>query len=146
MIKIGLEATRRELKREILSHPSRYFLIRAFEGRAALCMRTCNGCGEDLQDHIIDGLVLMPGGKLISIFEDDLAEAALMELSEPLDGGDLLKYYLLSPALIDKISRLEEMIDWIISSVLVNGRHLLICQSWLFGTCSEQKVKSDVSN
>jgi hypothetical protein len=129
LIKIGVESTKAKLHCDILSHPDRYFFILLLSGRAALCIRTCNSRGEDIRAQIIDGLVLDHEGNLISIFEDDLKDTVSeMEYrkTKTWDGEE----YPLSPHISRFISNMPDMIDWIISSLLHDGRNILINTSW----------------
>jgi hypothetical protein len=129
LIKIGVESTKSKLRCDILSHPDRYFFVLLLDGCAALCIRTCNSQGEDVRAQIIDGLVLDHDGNLISIFEDDLKDTVSdMEYrkTKTWDGEE----YPLSPHIAWIISTLPDMVDWIISSLLNEGRNILINTSW----------------
>jgi hypothetical protein len=131
LIKIGIESTKTKLRRDILSHPDRYFFVLLLSGRATLCIRTCNSRGEDIRAQLIDGLVLDHDGNLISIFEEDLNDiVSEMEYRKPrtMDGEE----YPLSPHIAWIISTLPDMIDWIISSLLNDDRNILINTSWEF--------------
>jgi hypothetical protein len=128
LIKIGIEATSEKLRQDLLLHPARYFFIQVLDGQPALCVRTCNSEGEDWRSHVLDGLVHDGQGNLVSVFAEDLHMATL-ETGEArmrgLEGG-----WSLSSALEDSISHMPDFIDWMISSVLKDGRHLLIFSSW----------------
>jgi hypothetical protein len=129
LIKIGVESTKAKLRCDILSHPDRYFFILLQNGRAALCIRTCNSKGEDIRAQIIDGLLLDHDGNLISIFEDDLKDIVSemkYRRTKTWDGEE----YPLSPHISLFISNMPDMIDWIISSLLHDGRNILINKSW----------------
>ncbi len=69
-IRIGLECTLGKLRSDMLSNPGRYFFISIIDGRATLCIRTCNSLGSDLKEHEVQGLQVDQGGDLISIFQD----------------------------------------------------------------------------
>lgn len=125
LIKVGLEATREDLSKELQMHPCRYFFILVTDNRAALCIRTCDGMGEDLQSHVVDGLTSDPAGNLVSLFEDDLRMIVMVRNRSPIssDGDEL---YSISPDIAKKIRILPGFVDFIISAVLTNGRNILI--------------------
>jgi hypothetical protein len=128
LIKIGIEATSEKLRQDLLLHPARYFFIQLLDGLPVLCVRTCNSEGEDWRSHALDGLVHDGQGNLVSVFAEDLHRAALEkgEARERGPEGGLG----LSCALENSISHMPDFIDWMMSSVLKDGRHLLLFSSW----------------
>lgn len=130
MIKIGIESTFDKLRSDIMSHPGKYFFILVADGQAALCIRTCNSQGEDLRAHIVDGLVPDLEGDLISVFEDGI-KAAILEQRSLETRHDEDEEYVLTGALEKEISNMPGLIDWIMSSVLNNDRHILINAFWV---------------
>lgn len=124
-IKVGLEASREDLSKELQMHPCRYFFILVTDNRAALCIRTCDGSGEDLQSHVVDGLTSDSAGNLVSLFEDELRIIVMDRNRSPIssDGDEL---YSISPDIAKRIRILPGFVDWIISAVLTNGRNILI--------------------
>lgn len=125
LIKVGLEATREDLRKELLEHPCKYFFILLTDREAALCIRTCDCRGEDLLSHVVDGLKPDPAGNLISIFEEDLQVAVTnRNRSILLSDGDEL--FSISRGIAEKIRILPGFVDWIISSVLTGDRNILI--------------------
>jgi hypothetical protein len=128
LIKIGIEATSEKLRQDLLSHPARYFFIRVLDGQPALCIRTCNSEGEDWRSHALDGLVHDGQGNLVSVFAEDLHRVTLENGEAEKRGQEDDRG--LSSALEDSISHMPDFIDWMISSVLKDGRHLLLFSSW----------------
>ena len=128
MIKIGIESTSEKLRQDLLLHPSRYFFIQVLDGQPALCIRTCNSEGEDWRSHVLDGLVHDGQGNLVSVFAEDLRTAVLEDV-EAREGG-LEGGFGLSSALEYSISQMPDFVDWMMSSVLKDGRHLLLISSW----------------
>jgi hypothetical protein len=128
MIRIGIEVSRKNLRYDLLEHPGRYFFILSQDSRAALCIRTCDSQGEDIQVHIIDGLSLNEDGNLYSVFEDCINDAVL-ELhnwkSRSCEGDE----YPISSNLTQIISEMPDMVDWIISSFLSDGKNLVVTSS-----------------
>jgi len=125
LIKVGLEATREDLHKELLTHPCRYFLILVTDNRAALCIRTCDCRGENLQSHVVDGLTPDSAGNLVSLFEEDL-EVVVMDrnrFTKLSDGDELCP---ISPHIAEKIRIMPGFVDWIISTVLTEDRNILI--------------------
>jgi hypothetical protein len=74
-IRIGLECTIEKLHSDMLSNPGRYFFVLVLDGKATLCIRTCNSLGSDLKEHEIQCLQVDPDGTLISVFRDHLDRA-----------------------------------------------------------------------
>ena len=125
LIKVGLEATPEDLRKELLSHPCRYFFILLADNRAALCIRTCDCRGENLQSHVVDGLTPDPDGNLVSLFEEDLQVVVMNRNRSTIlsDGDELCS---ISPDIAEKIGVLPGFVDWIISTVLTKDRNILI--------------------
>jgi hypothetical protein len=131
LIKVGLETAKRDLCDDMLLHPCRYFFILMIENQAALCIRTCDSQGEELQSHVVDGLVADSDGNLASIFEEDIS-TALKEQKEAKISSDGELLIPISPAIAEKIRLLPGLIDWIISYVLTRGRNIVIYPaSWI---------------
>jgi len=128
LIKIGIESTSEKLRQDLLLHPSRYFFIQVLDGQPALCIRTCNSEGEDWRSHVLDGLVHDGQGNLVSVFAEDLRTAVLEDV-EAREGG-LEGGFGLSSAIEYSISQMPDFVDWMMSSVLKDGRHLLLISSW----------------
>jgi len=125
LIKVGLEATREDLRKELLAHPCRYFFILSTDNRAALCIRTCDCRGENLQSHVVDGLTPDSAGNLASLFEGDLQVIVVnRNRSTMLSDGDELCS--ISPDIAEKIRILPGFVDWIITTVLTKDRNILI--------------------
>ncbi|MFB3763913.1 MAG: hypothetical protein ACE14P_01540 [Methanotrichaceae archaeon] len=125
MIKIGIESTFEGLRRDILSHPEKFFFILVIDGQAALCIRTCNSKGNELQAHVIDGMVPDSKGNLKSIFEDVIRDALLEQIGPGLQLYDG-KEYMVTGALGKKISEMPDLIEWAMKSVLNADRHIII--------------------
>lgn len=125
LIKVGLEATREDLRREMLAHPCRYFFILLTDNRAALCIRTCDCRGENLQSHVVDGLTTDSVGDLISLFEEDL-QVVVMDQNRSTILSDDGELFSISPYIAEKIRILPGFVDWIISAVLTEDRNILI--------------------
>ena len=125
MIRIGIEASRKNLRCDLLEHPERYFFITLSGSHASLCIRTCDSQGESVQAHMIDGLYLNRDGNLYSVFEDSINDA-ILEMHEgkgyPCQGNA----YPLSSRLEQIISSMPDLVDWIISSILSDGKNLVI--------------------
>lgn len=127
MIRIGIEVSRRNLQCDLLQHPGRYFFILAADDRASLCIRTCNSEGEDINDHVIEGLVLKEDGYLHSVFEEAINDA-IMELQEWKRRSCLGSEYPISFHLACLLSQMPDLVDWIISSFLSYDRNLVFFQ------------------
>jgi hypothetical protein len=126
LIRVGFELSQKGLHGDILAHPARYFFILVANGQAFLCIRTCDQQGEDITAHIIEGLVADEEGDLSSIFDHGLREAVLEQREQnghSCKGGE----YPISPQLGWIISMMPDMIEWLISSVLTNGRSIVLC-------------------
>jgi hypothetical protein len=125
LIKIGIEVSHERLQYDLITHPARYFFILAVDGKVFLCIRTCDPMGEDITSHVVDGLILDRDGNLVSIFEDGLNDA-ILELegykTHSCEGDE----YPITPCLARIISKVPELTEWIISSLLIDGRNLVI--------------------
>jgi hypothetical protein len=125
VIKIGIESSCKNLHCDILTHPARYFFILAKDGQAFLCIRTCDMQGDDIVTHIIDGLNLNGEGKLYSVFEDGINDT-ILEMGgwkrRSCQGDEYPISYLLERT----ISMMPDLVEWIISSILVKGSNLVI--------------------
>ena len=75
--------------------------------------------------HIIDGLSLKEDGNLYSVFEDGINDAVL-EMHDRKSHSGLGDQYPLSFHLVQMISRMPDLVDWFISSVLSDGKNLVI--------------------
>jgi hypothetical protein len=125
LIKIGLEANKAHLRNELLVHPVRYFAILMIGSRAALCIRTCDNRGEDLQTHIVDAMAADSKGNLVSIFEEEL-RASLNKQMRSNASSDCEEFCQISSAMSEKIRLLPGLIDSIISSILAKNRNIII--------------------
>ena len=125
MIKIGIEASRNKLRCDLLEHPERYFFILAIDSNASLCIRTCDSRGENIQAHIIEGLYLSEDGDLHSVFEDGINDA-LFEMHHWKSHSCIGDEYPISRHLMHTISQMPDLANWIISSILVNGKNLML--------------------
>lgn len=128
MIKMGIESCEANLHDQLLLHPERYFFILVIEERPALCLQTCDIYGSNLEIKEIDGLMLRPEGNLVSIFQEDLQEAMIKRelYLRYLEG----EQYPISQAISKKISEQPGFIDWIMNTVLIRGRCLMLYPSW----------------
>jgi hypothetical protein len=130
LIKIGLEANGACLRNELLMHPGRYFAILMIDGRAAVCIRTCDGRGEDLQSHVVDGLMTDSDGNLVSIFEKELYES-LSKQKISNRSINRQEFCQISPGIANKIRSLPGFVDYIISSILTKDRNIIVSPiSW----------------
>jgi hypothetical protein len=125
MIRIGIEVCRRDLHCDLLMHPGRYFFILRADSRASLCIRTCDSQGENIQAHIIDGFSLAENGNLYSVFEDGINDA-ILELHDWKTHSCEGDEYPLSSHLVDLISMMPDLVNWIVSSILSQGNNLVI--------------------
>lgn len=128
MIRIGIESDVVELYNQLSMHPERYFFILVTEGHAALCVQTCDNCGNDIRVHEIDGLTPDSEGSLVSAFQDDLQDAVIKRelYMKYLEG----ERYPVSQAIRKRIIELPGFIDWIITSASVEGRCFMLYLSW----------------
>lgn len=125
MIRIGIEVSRTNLHYDLLEHPGRYFFILLSDSRASLCIRTCNARGENIQVHIIDGFSSNEEGNLYSVFEDGINDA-ILELYDRKMHSSEGDEYPLSSHLMHMISRMPDLVEWIVSSILSEGNNLVI--------------------
>lgn len=125
MIMIGIESSRSELYNQISMHPERYFFILVVEGCPGLCIQTCDRDGEDIRTQEIGCLKLSSEGSSISVFQKELIEA--MTKVEPCPN---CMEYNITPAIKKKIGELSGFIEWIMASVLADGRCILLYPSW----------------
>ncbi len=141
MIKMGIESSASKLQDQLQLHPERYFFILVIEERPALCLQTCDVYGGDIETKEIDGLMLCPEGNLASVFQEDLQEAMIKRelYLRYLEG----EQYPISQAIRKKISELPDFIDWIMKSVLIRGRCLMLYPSWTV-THSDWKVFKNI--
>ncbi len=128
-IKIGIELSYGKLRSDLLTHPERYFFILVVDGQAFLCIRTCDPQGENMEAHIIDGLIPDKDGNLISVFEDGIKDAVL-DLRDQRRASYEGDEYPISSLLARMICQMADLTDWIISSILTNGKNLVIFSSW----------------
>lgn len=130
MIKIGIEVSRRKLLSDLLENPGRYFFVLSEGGRAALCIQTCDFQGEDVRTHIINGFALNKDSELNSIFDDGINDSILMSYkSKRRTPGE--NEYPISSHLETTLHQLPDLMDWIISRVLIRDRNLVIHSSHL---------------
>lgn len=128
LIKMGIESSAAKLHDQLLLHPEMYFFILVIEERPALCLQTCDSSGNGIEIKEMDGLMLSPEGDLASVFQEDLQEAMIkLELYLRYLEGE---QYPISQTIKEKIVKLPGFIDWIIESVAVRGRCLMLYPSW----------------
>jgi hypothetical protein len=129
MIKIGIEVSRKNLHCDLIENPGRYFFIQEEGSRIYLCIQTCDSQGENIKAHNIDVLVPNEEGNLYSIFEDVL-EDIINDIT--IERQDWKKHscpgnrYPVSSQLVQMLSMMPDFVDWIISSILTNGRNLVL--------------------
>ena len=129
MIKIGIESCPAKLRHDILTHPARYFFILFFDGRFALCIRTCDSQGEDIREHMIDGLSVDSEGNLSSVFEQALQHEAWELVGHKIHSGKENEYPI-SRHLEGLIFRMPDLVDWIVSSLLTGDRNIILYSAW----------------
>jgi len=81
--------------------------------------------GENIQMHIIDGFSLREDGNLYSVFENCINDAIFQQgewISRSCQGDE----YFLTPCLVQMISSMPDLVDWIVSSILSDGKNLVI--------------------
>jgi hypothetical protein len=125
---MGIESSAMKLHNQLLLHPDRYFFILVIEERAVLCLQTCDCHGNDIEIKEIDGLILDCAGNLVSIFQEELQEMMMKRelFLRYLEG----EQYPISPAIKKKIMELPGFIDWIMVSVPIRGRCLMLYPTW----------------
>jgi hypothetical protein len=129
LIKIGIEVSRRNLHCDLIENPGRYFFIQEEGCRTYLCIQTCDSQGEDTLAHNIDVLVPNEEGNLYSIFEEvleDIHNDIIIERQEWKRHSRSGNRYPISTQLVQMLSIMPEFVDWIISSILTNGRNLVL--------------------
>ncbi len=125
MIRIGIEVSSRNLHCDLLENPGRYFFILETDAWASLCIQTCDIEGEDIITHIIDCLAPNGKGNLYSIFEDGINDA-ILERQEWKRQSCQEDSYAISPQLVQMLSKMPDLMDWIISSIITHGRNLVL--------------------
>lgn len=125
MIKIGIEVSHEKLHYDLLVNPARYFFILVVDGLTYLCIRSCNFQGENITSHVVDGLMADKDGNLVSIFKDEL-EDAIIELRDRKSSSCEGDEYPISAHLAWLISATPGLIDWILSSIVKDGRNMVI--------------------
>ena len=129
MIKIGIEVSRRNLHCDLIENPGRYFFIQEEGCRTYLCIQTCDTQGEETLAHNVDVLVPNEEGNLYSIFEEVLEEInndISIERQEWKRDSLFGNRYPISSQLVQMLSMMPDFVDWIISSILLNGRNLVL--------------------
>lgn len=124
-MRIGIEVNHRNLRCDLLWHPERYFFILLADSRASLCIRTCDATGENIQMHIIDGLSLSDEGGLYSVFAY-LINDAISKRNEVEEGCNQREEFPLTPNLVRMISRMPDLVDWILNTIITKKRNLVI--------------------
>jgi hypothetical protein len=129
LIKIGIEVSRRNLHCDLIENPGRYFFIQEEGCRTYLCIQTCDTQGEETLAHNVDVLVPNEEGNLYSIFEEVLEEInndISIERQEWKRDSLFGNRYPISSQLVQMLSMMPDFVDWIISSILLNGRNLVL--------------------
>lgn len=125
MIKIGIEVSRRKLFRDLLDNPGRYFFVLYKGGRVDLCIQTCNHLGEDIKMHMINGFALNQNGELISLFDEGIEDSILKSYEWKRRTPEGMEYPI-SSHLEHTLCRMPDLMDWIISRILIRDRNLVI--------------------
>ena len=129
MIKIGIEVSRRNLHCDLIENPGRYFFIQEEGCRTYLCIQTCDTQGEETLAHNVDVLIPNEEGNLHSIFEEvleDINNDISIERQEWKRDSLFGNRYPISSQLVQMLSMMPDFMDWMISSILTNGRNLVI--------------------
>ena len=129
MIKIGIEVSRRNLHCDLIENPGRYFFIQEEGCRTYLCIQTCDTQGEETLAHNVDVLIPNEEGNLYSIFEEvleDINNDISIERQEWKRDSLFGNRYPISSQLVQMLSMMPDFVDWIISSILLNGRNLVL--------------------
>jgi len=124
-MRIGIEVSHKRLRYDLRWHPERYFFIMLEDSHASLCIRTCDATGENIQMHIIDGLSLNDNGDLYSVFAyliDDAMSRRGNEERNSVQSGE----FPLTSNLIQVISKMPDLVDWIMNSIITNKRNLVM--------------------
>jgi hypothetical protein len=124
-MRIGIEVNHRNLRCDLLWHPERYFFILMADSCASLCIRTCDATGENIQMHIIDGLSLSDEGGLYSVFAY-LINDAISKRKKAEEGCSQRDEFPLTPNLVRTISRMPDLVDWILNTIITNKRNLVV--------------------
>jgi hypothetical protein len=124
-MRIGIELDHKKLRHDLRWHPERYFFILLADSHASLCIRTCDATGEDIKMHIIDGLSLDADGSLYSVFAC-LIDNAICRRSNEERGSIQMSEFPLTPSLILKISKMPDLIDWMMNSIITKKRNLVM--------------------
>ena len=82
-----------------------------------------------MEAHIIDGLAPDKDGNLVSVFEEGIRDAVL-ELRDQRRASYEGDEYPISSHLARMICQMADLTDWIVSSILTNGKNLVIFSSW----------------
>ena len=125
MIKIGIEVSHEKLQYDLLKNPARYFFIMIVDDLAYLCIRTCDIQGEDIASHAVDGLMADNDGNLVSIFRDELEDTIIEIRNRSLSSCEENEYPI-SAHLAWLISATPGLIDWILSSIVKDGRNIVL--------------------
>lgn len=128
LIKIGIESSRRELHSDLLLNPSRYFFMLIVDSRPSLCIRTCNSQGEDVTEHIVECFSANSEGLLTPVLQELLDDD--MKPSPAYENRSCFEERPISANIGREISMMPELIDWIISSILDEDRHIVINSTW----------------
>ena len=128
MIKIGIEVSSRNLRCDLLENPGRYFFILEAGSRTSLCIQTCDFQGENIRTHIIDCLAPNGDGNLYSIFEDGINDT-ISERQEWNGQSCHEDKYAVSPQLVQMLSMMPDLMNWILSSIITRGRNLILYPS-----------------
>jgi hypothetical protein len=129
LIKIGIEVSRRNLHCDLIENPGRYFFIQEEGCRTYLCIQTCDTQGEETLAHNVDVLIPNEEGNLYSIFEEvleDINNDISIERQEWKRDSLFGNRYPISSQLVQMLSMMPDFVDWIISSILLNGRNLVL--------------------
>ncbi len=125
MIKIGIEVSHEKLQYDLLKNPARYFFIMIVDGLVYLCIRTCDIRGEDITSHAVDGLMADNDGNLVSVFRDELEDTIIEIRNRSLSSCEENEYPI-SAHLAWLISATPGLIDWILSSIVKDGRNIVL--------------------
>jgi len=127
-IKIGIELSYGRLRSDLLTHPERYFLSWWRTGRPSFAFEPAIVRGN-MEAHIIDGLAPDKDGNLVSVFEEGIRDAVL-ELRDRKRSSYEGDEYPISSYLARMICQMADLTDWIVSSILTNGKNLVLFSTW----------------
>ncbi len=82
-----------------------------------------------MQAHIIDGFTPGTEGDLVSVFGDRILDAVLEQQDQKRFSCEGYEYPI-SLDLAWMINRMPDLVDWIISSILTDGKNLVIFSTW----------------